>query len=356
MVSKSKFQFLVKIKPNKNHKLQNSNKFLKTLEEEYEIPSYIVMLLNVTKYNNEESLKQAFRRDPSGLRATIQEEGVEILTSDYYTQEMADSFKAACVKSFINPTKGFRLKPGDWDLLVHILEKLCSGKQWKKSRAKRRKLDAEHETSTFISEENINRLNNLLKKDYPKNLHVPDRFLIREISLLSWEVKCPVCGNFYKIQLQHEKSVNFNRGNFSKHLEIHEKHKNTQTVHDNTSNFGNFPQEDSLNNYFDSSSTMNPSHFTPTDSYCSTTAQEDPQNQQEAKLTTNFDSTIQQKSSPKPNPVILFTNGQLSRKVLITRNHNVTLSQANNFKQIPVQSQSNLTRAVNVEVKNKINL
>ncbi len=79
--------------------------------------------------------------------------------------------------------------------------------------------------------ENQERLNDLLHKDFPKIFPAPTQFKLKEIKDLIWKVKCPICDKNYSIQLIPTKGgVNFNRGNFLKHLrKQHKSSKNPRT-------------------------------------------------------------------------------------------------------------------------------
>ncbi len=96
------------------------NDFLLKLKEEYKIPEYLLILLEVSKNSNEESLKRVVTPDPEKLRKILEEEGHNLLHTDYYYPEIVEKFMNSCKESFINLTKAFSLKAGDWDLFIHV--------------------------------------------------------------------------------------------------------------------------------------------------------------------------------------------------------------------------------------------
>ncbi len=196
------------------------------MRKDYEIPEYILILLNVSKYTKEEALKRAVHPNAAHLRDILENEGKSLLESDYYDTELIEEFKTSCKESFINPTKPFELKAGDWDLMEHVIDQLKKGKLSKQQSTKEKSKPLPELPDSYFNPENVDRINQLLKKDFPKHLLCPSQFSIKEISTLVWLVMCPFCQKNYNIHLAHYWSktalkwdISFNKGNFKGHLD-----------------------------------------------------------------------------------------------------------------------------------------
>jgi hypothetical protein len=188
------------------------------------IPDYILVILKLCGFDNENSLKRAYERSPQDLFNLLQATGKTILKSTFYSESIKDFFRDECHSSFVDPDN-FCLLFGHWYQLEGVLEEIQSNKFQKHVKAAKKKgSDPKVPIGSSFSEENKTRLLQLLSKSWPAKetgVETPENFRMFDVSPDTWSVECPICSKNQKVYLKFGKNVVINRGNFQRHMKIH---------------------------------------------------------------------------------------------------------------------------------------
>ncbi len=226
------------------------------------------MLLKVTRYSHELAVKKAFKDDPTGFLSRLEEAGKTFMSSDY-PEELKIEFHESCKSVYINSAK-FRLPDGDRDLIAAVFEKLVKGSFGNTPGKKRKRTYSESDpSSTFFNDKNISALKRLIINSWKVDqigFEAPEDFIVKEISRLIWSIKCSECENYTNVQLKESRdSVNFNKGNFVRHLKTHNKkhfefkgttHNSLQSESQSTENFSMHEDMIEKQSHDDSTSTL----------------------------------------------------------------------------------------------------
>lgn len=254
-----------------------------------------MILLEISGYQNELSLRTALKRNTREFANTLNEYAQMILSEDYPFPELRETFKMDLETCFINchPAK-CRIPPGHIDFLIGTFgtplesqeesktaEQIYSDQNYQTKKRKlepevqifgddpetlendlyftenddkkmkmieeeiyedesqisqefdaaeigggteKQQLGLEEEHVSFFTEKNKKRLVLLLRKCWPKEIDIPEFFIIEEVGPKSWTVQCPQCENHLKIFLNTAGGyLRFNKANFQRHLAIHSK-------------------------------------------------------------------------------------------------------------------------------------
>lgn len=203
------------------------------LQERFEIAEYLLILLKVTKYSTKFALQSA----DENIRAILQAAGSKVLFSEYYKTKFPN-FADLCDKSFIDPSdRDFLIPDGDWKSLIKAIEILKTSKFTNKTAIVKRKKRqrTESETVSYFTTENKRKLSSLIQKKWPKFFKSPDDIHLEESdeNKTTWRIQCPVPDCHSKVTIHiiestsgesgcENEKINFNQGNFKKHLEKHE--------------------------------------------------------------------------------------------------------------------------------------
>lgn len=190
-----------------------------------------MILLEASGFNNELAIKFAYEESPESYLQSLESVAAEILKEELFPADLKEEFREGCMECFVDPQK-FKFKIGDRALMHAVFRKLIDGSFAKK--CVRRKIINKNFQPDQANEDGFDSCFNegnkakltaqILNSWNTENLDFepPDKFKFSKCSGKSWSVLCEKCNRETKIQVtKKDATINFNPGNFMRHLKIH---------------------------------------------------------------------------------------------------------------------------------------